>query len=108
MAWAIILLGVALTLARPVQSARNGQLLALLGLVVFIAAIIDLSFTVSGFSTIKASYTLSLTIGYGILFARGSVPLSRFLVLRSVLNGTMLAWAVVVYAGYFVIPDWIP
>ena len=105
---AIILLGVALTLARPVQSARNGQLLALLGLVVFIAAIIDLSFTVSGFSTIKASYTLSLTIGYGILFARGSVPLSRFLVLRSVLNGTMLAWAVVVYAGYFVIPDWIP
>ena len=41
----------------------------------------------------------------GILFAMGCVPLSRFLPLRAVLNGSLLAWAVVVYAGYFVVSE---
>lgn len=102
---AVILLGAVLTLKRPAQSAQNGQLLALLSLLLFIVAIIDLSFTVSSFSTIKASYTLSLTTCYAILFAAGCAPLSRFLPLRAALNGSMLAWAVIVYAGYFVVAE---
>jgi len=78
------------------------QLFALLCLGTFIAAMIYLSLGIASFSTIKASYTLSLVTCYAVLFAEGCAQVSRWRFSRAVLNGVMACWALSVYAGYFV------
>jgi hypothetical protein len=99
---AALLAGSAAVLAAPARSARRGELFALLWLASFVAATAALALRIPSFSTIKASYTLPVLTCYAIVGARGFEVLLRGSLSRALVSGGMAAWALAVFAAYFV------
>jgi hypothetical protein len=100
---AALALGVAAILARPLRSARSGELFALLWLATMVLAMLLLALRVSSFSTIKASYTLAGLTCYALIGTRGFEVLIRGPLSRALVFGGMACWSLAVVLAYFVV-----
>lgn len=100
---AILVIGVATTLLRPVQSIRGGQALALVCLMVYLAAIAMMTLRIPSYSTLKGSYMLGIVCSFAILGAQGFEIATRTRAGRTIVYGGMACWALAVYASYFVV-----
>ncbi len=99
---AILLIGIARILWRPVRSIRSGEILSVACLAIFVAAMAYLTLRLPSFSTIKATYLLALVTCVSIVAARGFQPMLAHRAPRALAYAGMASWAVTVFAAHFV------
>ncbi len=100
---AILLIGAAIILVRPLRAVRSGEILAILCIGGFIFAMASLALRLPSFSTIKATYLLAVITCFPIVAGRGFAPFLKLRLTRALVFGGMAAWAVTVYVSYFVV-----
>jgi 4-amino-4-deoxy-L-arabinose transferase-like glycosyltransferase len=98
-----ILMGILLTISRPLQRSYRAQFFSVCSIGIYFAALLYLYITVPIFSTAKATYTLGLIPCYAILCVTGLDYLSKNNLLRGVINACLACWAVTSYCSYFVL-----
>jgi hypothetical protein len=98
-----IILGILATLSRPFQRAYRAQLISVICIGIYFAALLYLYLTVPVYSTAKATYTLGLIPCYAVLSVTGLALVSRTRLARAALNGCLACWAVAAYCSYFVV-----
>ncbi len=95
--------GILVTITRVSGRAYRAQLLSILCVGIYMAALLYLYVTVPVWSTAKATYTLGIIPCYAILCVTGLDFLSRNTLLRAAINGCLACWAVAAYCSYFVL-----
>ncbi len=98
-----ILIGILLTISRPLRRAYRPQLLSVCCIGIYFAALLYMYITVPIYSIAKATYTLGLIPCYAILCVTGLNYLSKNHLLRAVINACLACWAVAAYCSYFVL-----
>jgi hypothetical protein len=98
-----ILVGILVTLRKPLDRAYRAQLFSVVCMGIYLAALLYMYVTVPVWSTAKATYTLGLIPCYAIVCVTGLDVLSRNNLLRSTINGCLACWAVAAYCSYFVL-----
>lgn len=99
----ILIIGAAVILWSPLRAIQSGQIMAIFAVGGFIFAMAYLALRLPSFSTIKATYLLAVVTCISIIAARGFEPFLKYRVSRSLVYAGMAAWAVTVYAAYFVV-----
>lgn len=98
-----IITGIVISLAGYRGALRNGILILSMTLALFVGALMDFYLTVPFFTTSKASYTSSITVGYALIGAAGLGAMARGRFLRGAVYGCMACWAVFAYGAYFIL-----
>jgi hypothetical protein len=98
-----ILVGILVTLRRPLDRAYRAQLFSVICMGIYLAALLYMYVTVPVWSTAKATYTLGLIPCYAIVCVTGLDVLSSNNLLRSTINGCLACWTVAAYCSYFVL-----
>jgi 4-amino-4-deoxy-L-arabinose transferase-like glycosyltransferase len=98
-----ILLGVAVAFRDGQGAGRGCKIFALVCLVVYLAAMLNLYLHVPIYSTVKATYTLGLLPAYAVLGTAGLEVMMRGPISRALVGAGIACWAVAAYAAYFVL-----
>ncbi|HUL01100.1 MAG TPA: hypothetical protein VLX29_09610 [Nitrospirota bacterium] len=98
-----ILIGILITISRPLQREYRAQLFSVCCIGIYFAALLYLYITIPIFSTAKSTYTLGLIPCYAILCVTGLEYLSRNNLLRAIITACLACWATAAYCSYFVL-----
>ncbi|MDP2690174.1 MAG: hypothetical protein Q8P48_08695 [Deltaproteobacteria bacterium] len=96
-----IIIAVAASLLRPMESFRKGPLFAVICLAIYLAALAHLYLNIPIYTTLKATYTTGLTPVYALLAATGLGMLMRTTLARAAVYGWVACWAAFAYLSYF-------
>jgi uncharacterized membrane protein (GlpM family) len=97
-----MLCGMVMIVKKPLESLRQGTVLAVFCVLVYISAILYLFFTIPFWSVAKAKYTMGIIPCYAVLCAEGFNVLTKNRIMRATVYGAIACWWVAVYAAYFV------
>jgi hypothetical protein len=95
--------GIAVTVYRVASPEAVARLFCLACLAIYFAAMVQITIRISGFSTVKASYSLGLLSCYAVLIVAGLAPLLRYRLSGAILWGAMITWSVISIATHFVL-----
>jgi len=95
--------GIVVTVCRIASPEAVVRVFCLACLAIYFAAMVQITIRISGFSTVKASYSLGLLSCYAVLIVAGLAPLLRFRLTKAVMWGAMITWSVVSISTHFVL-----
>ena len=87
----------------PDHPERRLRMFAVLALATFALIFLEHYLTIPFYGVVKATYTLGLMPCYIVLAAAGFDVLTRHRVIRPIVLGAFVCWAVSVYGAYFII-----